>query len=262
MRIKVLLISIFLFLVSCATQEDSPDLNMSSSYAIYFESDNFYAKDELLAALDIVAETFEKKVSQRYPAGIIKDRLKFSKKVLTINFKVEALGKAGSCATMAEPLRACKGFKCSASANGWCRGLYEPSYFMITVLYDDCIGRTALAHELIHVYSHLVTGDYDPRHENPDYFGSDNSVESLAQNLLIQKFCSEKKSDDNEKANDEAKEKSGIEKNNDKEDKEDKEDKKDTKEQVEPVQKSEKMESDIIKEASEKTPAHSDRDEN
>lgn len=78
-------------------------------------------------------------------------------------------------------------FDCSS---GRCLGVYN--YDRIRYVYAPCIGDTALAHELIHLYGWLVAQDSDHDHEDPGLFaaaGGAESIEARAANQLQAAFC-------------------------------------------------------------------------
>jgi len=83
--------------------------------------------------------------------------------------KVEIYVRKGEYVPCADvPQKLCLGFMCDVE--GWCDGLYTRYPKRIDYIKHDCIGDSALAHELIHLLLDLIKTDMDSTHRQPKLY--------------------------------------------------------------------------------------------
>jgi len=188
--IKIFTISHFIGLNGCMSEIDE-NADMASDYGfnIYFDGNSSYTKAEIDYTIGTVIETTESLASDDFPQGSILSSIEPYSENMTIYIVEEKQGPKGSCATANDPDRACKGFQCENGNSKWCEGLYDPNKIEIKVSHKKCIGKSALAHELIHLFAHLTNKDGNSNHSNKKYFSSHNSIEVQAKKTISDDLC-------------------------------------------------------------------------
>lgn len=91
---------------------------------------------------------------------------------ISINFVAMQRGDIGSCANAIDPDRRCLGVPCRVSSTSWCMGMWNSSSLSMTVVYKECLGRSALVHETIHMLNFLAERRRDSNHIDGRFFPS------------------------------------------------------------------------------------------
>ncbi|MDH5716771.1 MAG: hypothetical protein OEZ22_03920 [Spirochaetia bacterium] len=215
----IILIFIYSHLIftGCADEKlnEEAELVSDTGVSFFIESSESYSKEQLNFSIDAVIYAAEETAPEDFPAGSIQEAINNNKDNLSIYIVEEKTGPNASCANSANPEKSCKGFYCGVGETKWCEGLYDPNSFSIKISHKKCIGQSALAHELIHLFSHIVNNDGDGSHKNKKYFGGKSSIENTAKKMMIDTYC-EEELDTKDKEDKEKKEKKGDEKENEK----------------------------------------------
>ena len=192
LKIIIILSLASILSIACADQMEYEEPNAVSNYGfnLYYEGSQSYAAKEIDYTASIVIATLEDIDSENFPEGSIVKAIEPYYEHMSITIAEEKTGPKGSCATHEDKNRACRGFQCENSQSKWCQGLYDPNLVHIKVAHKKCIADSALAHELIHLFSHLANNDGDSSHANKKYFGSHGSVTSVAKKMISEKYCS------------------------------------------------------------------------
>ena len=190
--INILLILSFIG-IGCVNvnEEEQPNIISSYGFNIYFEGSQTYSKAEIDFSIGTVIETAEDVASEDFSGGSIMSSISPFAENMSIYIVDEETGPKGSCATFDNPERSCRGFRCEYSSSKWCEGLYDPNTIEIRISHKKCIGKSALVHELIHLFSHVKNRDGDINHLNYKYFGNYHSIEVAAKKIITETLCTQ-----------------------------------------------------------------------
>ena len=128
---------------------------------------------EVESVIDMTASTLISKIGGPYSSDSVAKIYDKYWGWISIIFVPERVGPAGSCATEKDPTRACRGFPCPVSSNGWCVGLFDSNSLSITVAKrSDCVADSSLTHELVHYFNYFLENYHDYRHDRRKYFAA------------------------------------------------------------------------------------------
>jgi len=186
-----------IFIIFCSNDTQDPPSSFITSHGIkvYAVEGVNYEKESIEFVTDSVIIALETRLPQTFKSQQIYNKLIKYHGLISLHIKAERIGVAGSCATSEKPHKPCLGFQCDVSNNGWCVGLYDGRDLSITVSFKNCIAKSSLTHELIHLFGDLMTGNADPSHENSLYFSHKNSALKTADKIIKKKMCNDSDAD-------------------------------------------------------------------
>jgi hypothetical protein len=170
MGISVKIFILFLFLVSCG-----PDPDYVNRFGMeYYNSSGVELTDKYYYQMDRQIELTIVNIYNPKHIKKIKKRLNEDGDTIRIALKEKPI-------------------VCGKLDDGqirMCRGLTMGNDTM-QLVYNDCVGDVALAHEFLHIFHWYVFGDPDPEHNDKDYFagGEQLSTESKAQMFERCEYC-------------------------------------------------------------------------
>ena len=196
-------------IVACGTD---PDIEYFTKHevAVYCLEDVCYPIEQVEFVIDILLDQLDKKavsIDPNYNKEESLYRLSLGRWIGRANhqpyrayIKKEQTGEIGSCATEAEPDRVCRGFKCHV---GWCMGISKSKDGVIWSVHHECIGRSALTHEFMHLLNYTIEGVSDGNHSRETFFPSgcrfrpteewgecrNNSAVGATKNIVTEAFC-------------------------------------------------------------------------
>ena len=190
--IKTLTVILLAISAACAQTVENENSDIISDYGfnIQFEGNARYTKAEIDYTIGTVIEATEDLTPEDFAEGSILKAISPYAEYISIYVVEEKTGPEGSCASHDNPEKSCRGFSCEYSPTKWCEGLYDPNELEIKISHKTCIGKSALVHELVHMFSHIKNDDGNRSHSNSKYFGNGKSIEAKAKHIVIETLCS------------------------------------------------------------------------
>lgn len=157
-----------------------------------------FPKDQVELAVGVVIDEITRQLggsSYRFRKKILSDVMKGRGRIA---ISVMPYG-IGPCDDLPDnPNALCDGFRCgSTSESGWClgrtviarsnRGGYQSINVQVAKS-DDCLARTALVHELLHMFQRVSFGFTDIQHKKSPYWiqtDGENSIEFQVRRTLL-----------------------------------------------------------------------------
>lgn len=169
-KLNTFIFFLVLFFVSCVCQVqiDKIDQNFETKHGFsVITNNNKVSKKHLEAAIDQITVDISNKIPEIYKLDEI--FMMYKEERIEISIVGDFID-------------------CSGAKYNKCSGLYFDKKIIITN--EDCIGDTALVHEMLHFLSYKIEGNSDTNHERKDLFADNNSLEVQTNGHLIADFCS------------------------------------------------------------------------